>query len=263
MYAKLMNESLKALIDNRKALFKALIIPTILLFILDSFFPNTINNVEFIFENDSQSIVSILLLVVFTFINALIAVWVHRIILLKDDISLQRSIIPTKRELNFFLKSFFLGLLIGFVAIVVFFLIGLVKNLIPDYAFIVVFFLALLFLAFLISRFSMVFPSIAIDEKFDFGDAWVFTQNYKILCLFMIIIFPIMISVLITVVYGLIIGFLVGVVSSYFAILYVFLNIFITVLVISCLSVTYSYIKEENSKKLLENESIEGNNEFQ
>ena len=36
--------------------------------------------------------------------------------------------------------------------------------------------------------------------------------------------------------------------------LYVVVNLFVTVLIISCLSVTYSYIKEENDKKSLENE---------
>ena len=65
------------------------------------------------------------------------------------------------------------------------------------------------------------------------------------------------IAILIALVYGLIIGFLTGVVSSHLSILYVFLNVFITVLVISCLSVTYSYIKNEINEKSLKYKYIE------
>ena len=88
-------------------------------------------------------------------------------------------------------------------------------------------------------------------------DALAFTKHYKLLSLFMVTIFPTIIAILIALVYGLIIGFLTGVVSSHLSILYVFLNVFITVLVISCLSVTYSYIKNEINGKSLKDKYIE------
>jgi ABC-type nitrate/sulfonate/bicarbonate transport system permease component len=103
----------------------------------------------------------------------------------------------------------------------------------------------------------MVLPATAIDEKMSLLDALAFTKNYKLLSLFMVTIFPTIIAILIALVYGLIIGFLTGVVSSHLSILYVFLNVFITVLVISCLSVTYSYIKNEINEKALKDKYIE------
>jgi len=246
MYGKLINEALKAIIDNRNALFKALLIPTMILLVINLLIPKMIivdNRV--IFPNNDEALF-IFLIVLSMYVNISMAVSVHRIILIKDDISSLRGIIPTKRELDFFFKSFLVGILLALIFfIVLFFSMILFKIFIEEYSFIFGIALSLLISTIVLSRLSMVFPAISIDDKMGFFDALDFTKNYKFLSLFMVVIFPIILSILITIIYGLLIEFISGVVSSHFEVLYVFLNIFITVLVISCLSVTYSYIKNK------------------
>lgn len=259
MYGKLMNESLKALIENKKALFKALFIPILFLLGINLFFPNImlIQDGKPVFDENAKQVFMIILVFVF-YINIIMAVSVHRIILIKDDISLFKSIFPSSTELNFFLKIllfFILTLLVAFLISafgMMLFMLFVDRNI----AMILAAILAFIVVSLLASRFSMVFPAIAINEKMGFSEALNMTKNYKFLSLFMVVIFPIIISILIAFVYGLIIKFLSGVVSPHFELLYVFLNVFITVLTISCLSVTYSYIKEENDKKSLEQELI-------
>ncbi|MDN5104246.1 hypothetical protein O8C79_02920 [Aliarcobacter butzleri] len=256
MYCRLMNESLKALIENKKALFKALFIPTLVLIGIYFYAPNLIiQDGEAVFDENIKwrfGIIWILIL----YINMVIAISVHRIILIKDNIPLLRSILPSSTELNFFLKILLFFILTFLVAFLIsafgmmLFMLFVDRNI----AMILAAILAFIVVSLLASRFSMVFPAIAINEKMGFSEALNMTKNYKFLSLFMVVIFPIIISVLIAFVYGLIIKFLSGVVSPHFELLYVFLNVFITVLTISCLSVTYSYIKEENDKKSLENE---------
>ena len=263
MYGKLMNESLKVLIENKKALFKALILPILFLLVITLLFPNIIDKGKMVFEDNIIKIISILLGIITLLINLSIAVSVHRIILIKDDISSLEAIMPTQTLLKFFLKSVWIGLLTGLIfgiLIAIFLLISIVTEQFTQNKFLVgviSYFLSTLLTMIAFSRFSMVLPATAIDEKMSLLDALAFTKNYKLLSLFMVTIFPTIIAILIALVYGLIIGFLTGVVSSHLSILYVFLNVFITVLVISCLSVTYSYIKNEINEKALKDKYIE------
>ena len=252
MYGKLMNESLKVLIENKKALFKALILPILFLLVITLLFPNIIDKGKMVFEDNIIKIISILLGIITLLINLSIAVSVHRIILIKDDISLIKSVATTKREVDFFGKSLILVILSGLVFIVVFFFsMALFRIFILDTQLLTICSIAFsgLLASIIFSRFSMILPSVAIDKKMDFLDTLEFTKNYKFLSLFMVVIFPFIIAILIAVVYGIVIKFFSVIISSYFEILYVFLNVFITVLVISCLSVTYSYIEKENNQK--------------
>ncbi|MDN5098644.1 hypothetical protein O8C85_08875 [Aliarcobacter butzleri] len=258
MYGRLMNESLKALIENKKALFKALFIPILFLLGINLFFPNimVIQDGKPVFDENAKQVFMIILVFVF-YINIIMAVSVHRIILIKDDISLFKSIFPSEIDFKFFFKGLFLGILVGLVFLVIFFFSKAIFNLFTgQFSLTIALILALLITLLTASRFSMIFPATSINQKMGFLDSLEFTKNYKFLSLFMVVIFPIIISVLIAFVYGLIIKFLSGVVSPHFELLYVFLNVFITVLTISCLSVTYSYIKEENDKKSLEQELV-------
>ena len=263
MYGKLMNEALKSIIDNKNALFKALLIPTLVLVGIDIFLPSSfLSNGEKIgFEDNKFIFTSFVILSII--LNIVMAVSVHRIILIKDDISSLEAIMPTQTLLKFFLKSLWIGLLTGLtfgILIAIFLLISIVTEQFTQNKFlvgIISYFLSALLTMIAFSRFSMVLPATAIDEKMSLLDALAFTKNYKLLSLFMVTIFPTIIAILIALVYGLIIGFLTGVVSSHLSILYVFLNVFITVLVISCLSVTYSYIKNEINEKALKDKYIE------
>jgi hypothetical protein len=257
MYGKLMNEALKSIIENKNALFKALLIPTLVLVGIDIFLPSSFlsNGEKINFEDNKFIFISFIILSII--LNIVMAVSVHRIILIKDDISSLEAIMPTQTLLKFFLKSVWIGLLTGLIfgiLIAIFLLISIVTEQFTQNKFLVgviSYFLSTLLTMIAFSRFSMVLPATAIDEKMTLLDALAFTKNYKLLSLFMVTIFPTIIAILIALVYGLIIGFLTGVVSSHLSILYVFLNVFITVLVISCLSVTYSYIKNEINEKAL------------
>lgn len=263
MYGKLMNEALKSIIDNKNALFKALLIPTLVLVGIDIFLPSSFlsNGEKINFEDNKFIFISFIILSII--LNIVMAVSVHRIILIKDDISSLEAIMPTQTLLKFFLKSLWIGLLTGLIfgiLIAIFLLISIVTEQFTQNKFLVgviSYFLSTLLTMIAFSRFSMVLPATAIDEKMSLLDALAFTKNYKLLSLFMVTIFPTIIAILIALVYGLIIGFLTGVVSSHLSILYVFLNVFITVLVISCLSVTYSYIKNEINEKSLKDKYIE------
>jgi hypothetical protein len=258
-----MNEALKSIIENKNALFKALLIPTLVLVGIDIFLPSSFlsNGQKIGFEDNKFIFTSFIILSII--LNIVMAVSVHRIILIKDDISSLEAIMPTQTLLKFFLKSVWIGLLTGLIfgiLIAIFLLISIVTEQFTQNKFLVgviSYFLSTLLTMIAFSRFSMVLPATAIDEKMTLLDALAFTKNYKLLSLFMVTIFPTIIAILIALVYGLIIGFLTGVVSSHLSILYVFLNVFITVLVISCLSVTYSYIKNEINEKSLKDKYIE------
>lgn len=95
MYGKLMNEALKSIIENKNALFKALLIPTLVLVGIDIFLPSSfLSNGEKIgFEDNKFIFTSFVILSII--LNIVMAVSVHRIILIKDDISSLEAIMPT------------------------------------------------------------------------------------------------------------------------------------------------------------------------
>ena len=57
MYGKLMNESLKVLIENKKALFKALILPILFVLVITLLFPNIIDKGKMVFEDNIIKII--------------------------------------------------------------------------------------------------------------------------------------------------------------------------------------------------------------
>lgn len=174
MYGKLMNESLKAFIENKKALFKALFIPILFLLGVNLFFPNImiIQDGKPVFDENIQHIFGVIVVISF-YINIVIAVSVHRIILIKDNIPLLRSILPSSTELNFFLKILLFFILTFLVAFLIsafgmmLFMLFVDRNI----AMILAAILAFIVVSLLASRFSMVFPAIAINEKMGFSEA--------------------------------------------------------------------------------------------
>lgn len=95
MYGKLMNEALKSIIENKNALFKALLIPTLVLVGIDIFLPSSFlsNGEKINFEDNKFIFISFIILSII--LNIVMAVSVHRIILIKDDISSLEAIMPT------------------------------------------------------------------------------------------------------------------------------------------------------------------------
>ncbi|MCG3660140.1 hypothetical protein [Aliarcobacter butzleri] len=257
MYGKLMNESLKALIENKKALFKALFIPTLVLIGIYFYVPNLIiQDGEAVFDENIKwrfGIIWILIL----YINMVIAISVHRIILIKDNISLFKSIIPSKIELRFFFKAVLFGILLWFIFMIFsLFLIPLKMYFNNEYIIQIALYVAIFITSIAFSIFSMVFPATAIGKKMSLFNTLKFTKNYKLLSFFMIVVFPMILSSLIGFIYNFVMETILNITSFHISALYVVVNLFVTVLIISCLSVTYSYIKEENDKKSLEQELV-------
>ncbi len=134
-------------------------------------------------SENSNIIFSWIILLTSWIIYTQVAVSTHRIILLGPNAVPNWGIyLPTFRELHFFMTSFILGImmlpLLLFMAIPG---IGIIMYTIAS--------------AYLISRFSLVFPTIAIDNPMTFSDSWAVTKNYQILMLTVVLIFPIVVSI--------------------------------------------------------------------
>lgn len=230
MYKEIITKSLKDVFDNYEGLFKSLLIPTALLFIIEYF------SVNYIGVN-KLSILNILLLVLSLLINMVILITVHRVLILgSDSVPTWGLKSYTKREFTFLLK--YLAMIFGVVFLI--FMVVLILN----QSTLLYFVLPVLFIAIciVISRLSLVFPSISIDENMSFFDSWEYTKNYKLLVFTTIIVFPLIFSLIVGGIYALIIGFLASVVSSGLSILMILLNVVISVFLVSALSNTYMYI---------------------
>jgi hypothetical protein len=154
-----------------------------------------------------------------------IAVVTHRMILLGPNSVPNWGIyVPTKRELHFFTTSFILGLMM----IPITFL-----NIIPSGGSI----LFTIVSSYLISRFSLVFPSIAVDNAWSFSDSWSVTKDHQILMLTVILIFPIVISIPEILLSEL----------PYTSILVTFISLITLIITIAALSVAFKVINESNS----------------
>jgi len=222
MYKKIINLTFQSVFDNKDILIKSLALSLGLLILFK------VLVVEF------PKINATYLLPVFLIINLHIAVITHRVLLLgKESISKWGITKYSKRELNFFLNSLLILLICIPFLMVGFFHVGILA-------------ISLILMTIVISRLSLVFPSIAIDENITITESWEFTKKYKLLMFFSVIIFPAIFSIIVGFVYNLVIGFLVGVISSKLYVLYPILDLFITVFIISALSSTYKIIKEEH-----------------
>ena len=224
MYKKIVNLTFLPVFEKKIVLMKALAVPLICLVLTNILTTQYPNNFP----------ISIFAIIILLCINITIAIVTHRVLLLgEQSVATWGEFAFGKRELSFFIST----ILIGLICIPILFL-----SFIPMLGiFIAVFLILIIF-----SRLSLVFPSIAIDEKLDLSQAWNFTKEYKLLTFFTIVIFPTIVSVVLGAVYSLVIGFLVGTVWSQLYVLYPVLDVFIAVFVVSALSATYRVIKEQH-----------------
>ena len=246
MYERILDLTFYLVFKHKVALIKALAIPLLLIIIL--------SKLSLMY---SSMYVGLACLGMIFLINVNIAITTYRILLLGDNS------VPTwglfkisKREFSFLLNTFLLVLIMTpvIIAMAIPFALNLSSTIITVTTMVSVLTIFILF-----SRLSLVLPSIAIDNRITFKDAWDYTQNYKMLTFFSIIIFPAIITAVIGLIYKLIIMFLVTVVSTQMALLYPVLDLFLTVFVISALSATYSVIKEEHPAYLKDPSFIEEN----
>lgn len=213
-YKEIINNSFSLLVKKREVLARALLIPFIFLLVIyyiGKIYPNISNFPSLM-------------------ISIAVAIATHRILLKEEEFPVKWGYFEFGlREFKYFRYTLFICLLC---------LPSLLCLFIP----VIGTSLTVIICLILISRMSLVFPAIALDEEMSVWDSWNNTKHYKLITFFSIIVFPTIITLAVGIVYSLVINFLVKVVSPQLEILYVILDLFITVLVVSTLSSTYKFI---------------------
>jgi len=223
--------------EEKDALFKALIIPTLLLMFLNYFGAFDVNNLY----------LSIPIIVLTVIINFTLSITTHRILLLKENS------IPTwglfklsSREGEFFLSTFGLGFIIILIGILITIVVMVFETLFSNFLNTTISAIIIISIIFailsIISRLSIVFPAISVDKNITFTDSWHYTKDYKLLCFITIIIFPALFAITLSLPYGFIIDILADKISPHMTAFYSILNVFINIFIISALSNTYLYI---------------------
>ena len=237
MYKNILRDTFASVFEEKDALFKALIIPTLLLMFFNYFGAFDVNNLY----------LSIPIIVLTIIINITISITTHRILLLKENS------IPTwglfklsSREGKFFLSTFALGLIIILVGVLTMAGVMLFEALFTNFLNPTINAIIIVFILFAIlsvmSRLSIVFPAISVDKNITFTDSWNYTKDYKLLCFITIIVFPALFAIALSLPYGFIIDILADKISSHMTAFYSILNVFINIFIISALSNTYLYI---------------------
>ena len=234
MYKNLIMKSIRDIFDNYEVIGKALVIPTVLLFVLN--FAST----AMTSPDKHFSIASIFFIFLSFLVDIVILITVHRILILGNDSVPKWGIQKfEKREFAFFQKYLIIALV--FIVVVVlttaFFQIFGV-NIFASM------FLSMSVCAVYLSRISLVFPAIAVDTKMSFRDSFEFTRDFKLLIFVTVIVFPVVFSLVIGGIYTFIISMLVASLSPHLNFLMVLLNVIISVFLVSALSNTYMYISE-------------------
>ena len=156
-------------------------------------------------------------------VYSVIAITTHRVILLGPNSVPEWGITSwSKREIYFFLH--FMGLCLITIAAVL-------LNFIPFLGAIAIF----VVICWLLPRFSLVFPGVAVDKGVSFKLSWRLTRSYQLLMFLVVVIFPIL----------LILPLLVFELIPYG---YFLSNIFIALVIVfqvSALSLTYKKITSE------------------
>ena len=230
MYKEIITKSMKDVFENYDAILKALVIPVVLLFLIE-FVSNQFT------QTNQLSGFSIFLVILSLLVDMLILISVHRILILgRDSIPMWGIKSYTKREYRFVLKY------LGMIGIVVLCIVPTILIFSQSAIFYILAPIVLVMILVIVSRISLVFPSISIDENMTFVESWRYTKNYKMLVFTTIIIFPLLFSVIVGGIYTLVISFLAATISSHLSVLLVLLNVAVTVFLVSALSNTYMYI---------------------
>lgn len=217
---KIFWEAFGYLYHYKNELVKALLAPFIILFFVGWIEPEKISPLL-------SMLIALAALVAYLFL----IVTTHRVILLGPNSVPRWGIYKiTKREVRFALYSFVI-IIVAMLPSVILVFIPVVGGI----AFILGF-------SYLISRFSLVLPSIAIDQDLSFSDSWKVTKNYQLLMFVVVGIFPILLNILIS-----LISFI-----PYTSLAVTVLSLLITVWTVAALSVAFQIIVEAEYK---ENES--------
>lgn len=196
---------------EQDALIKVLPLPILILVVMEFFRLQT--------ESPSIMFLSAILSI---YLYAVIAISVHRIILIGGDAVDTPVMLPKQRTFEFIVYSIAIGVI----------LIPLVVLLFLPPVGIVLFYLAA---AYLVGRVSLVLPSLAIDNRWTFAESWRATRNYQFEMFFIVGILP-----FISVIPELLLRGIPGAGP-----LLVLLSSMVSIFVITTLSVAFSLIQNE------------------
>jgi len=270
VYKQILRDTFASVFEKKDTLFKALIVPTILLVILHQF----TSDIKMMMNNDIVNyyifVPSIIFIIIF---NITIAITTHRILLLGNDSVPKWGLFKlSNREFNFAWNFILLILLIvlitaifGLFLFLGFYLIDLVTDLSDNSQNIeipVIMAISFVVSLFVMSSVSLVFPSIATSNSITFIEAWRLAKKYRLLCFVTVIVFPGIFGAVFGFVYGLVIEFFVKLISPEFNVLFPLLDVFISVFTISALSHTYKYLIGNNSDSFFEDTSKKGEDQF-
>ncbi len=198
--------------ENYKALAKALLVPVVAYLAIAAL----------MLVNGSTPTAQWVLRIALLIPVALIAVTTHRIILKGPDS------VPTWginrigwREIEFTLCQYVM--LIFLIPAAILFFVPFVGPI-----------LGMVVGAYMIGRMSLVFPSIALERKFDFKDSWDATKNYKFMMFVVVAVFPFLPGM---------INFMLGRIQGITLVLQV-ISLFTTVYVVAALTIAYQIVME-------------------
>lgn len=195
----------------RKSLFKALLLPVLLLVTLELIPVQEL-------DSGSRLLLSFLSFLVYI----ILAVVTHRIILLGPQFVSEWGVyMPGKREFNFFMYSIGISLCMMPFSFLSF---------IPDIGRLI----AGVSMAYMMGRLSLVLPAIATDRGWSFSDSWKATKDHQILMMIVVGLFPFLISIP-----EMLLGYI-----SYSGLLASLLSAITLVLVVSALSVAFQVIAQ-------------------
>ena len=168
--------SIKKIYSYRIPLLKALMLPLIMSILLD-----------FIASVWSGILINVIYYVFTLMLQTIIAITIHRMILLGPSHVPEWGIIKwAHRETVFIFHVLALFLMVFlFMQLMQFRLVGAIIFIM----------LIIVYLVFIVPRLSLVFPAIAIGDKCTFKNSWFFTQDYQKLMFFSTILIPLVVSI--------------------------------------------------------------------
>jgi len=242
MYKQVISSIFNDIFEKKTNLFKALLIPLVLLVVLEQLIPLGVDGDS---KESAMSMMTIVGFFILFVINIVMAIITHRVLLLEDEnISKNWGLYKfTGREFKFFYMSVIMGIIILIATVIIMVPLSFLSTY-TNSEVVVIGMLILVFLiaSFLFSRLSLILPSIAIDKDISFTQSWVLTSKYKFLAFLCVVLIPTFVALIISAIYGLAIGFLTTVISSKLVFLNSVLNVFVNVFVISALSATYKHL---------------------
>ncbi len=166
--------ALAYVVEYRKSLLQALLIPVILSAAID-----------FVQIAENNTLYAFVLSIIQAVLNTLILVNIHRIVLLGPDSVPKWGMEWTRRE-SLFLLHMFMLILIGFSIFI------LTTMLISTFGIegVYVFIIAGLIVAYVVSRFFLVLPAIAVDQRLSLMESWRLTKQRQFLTMLVVFVFP-------------------------------------------------------------------------